>query len=197
MLGARAGEAVDRLVVVADGAQLVRGTEPALEQRLLEKVDVLVLVDCERAVAVAETSSAPSRPRRRAGSQARADPRSRPRPRPPSAARTRRRRSRRGRPGSAAGGRRARAGTSQASAAGSSPTRSRWRGRPPAGTCTGPAACCRSGGGGAPSTRGSGRRDRVRSGGAGRGPPNGRCVPQHPRRRAARAVRASLPPPCP
>ena len=54
MLGARAGEGVDRLVVVADRAELVAVAEPALEQRLLQEVHVLVLVDRERAVAVAD-----------------------------------------------------------------------------------------------------------------------------------------------
>ena len=53
MLRARAGERVDRLVVVADRAELVAVAEPAVEQRLLEQVHVLVLVDRERAVAVA------------------------------------------------------------------------------------------------------------------------------------------------
>ena len=53
MLGRRAGERVDRLVVVADDAELVARAEPELEQRLLEQVDVLVLVDGERAVALA------------------------------------------------------------------------------------------------------------------------------------------------
>lgn len=50
----RAGEAVDRLVPVAHCAELVSVAEPALEQRLLEQVDVLVLVDREREVALAE-----------------------------------------------------------------------------------------------------------------------------------------------
>ncbi len=54
MLRGRAGEGVDRLVVVADDAELVAAAEPALEQRLLEQVDVLVLVDRERSVARAE-----------------------------------------------------------------------------------------------------------------------------------------------
>jgi hypothetical protein len=42
-----AGEAVDRLVVVADHAELVAASEPPLEQGLLEGVHVLVLVDRE------------------------------------------------------------------------------------------------------------------------------------------------------
>ena len=74
--GAGAGEAVDRLVVVPDRAQLVAVAEPALEQRLLEEVDVLVLVDGEREIALAEGVAA-SGSRRRAGSSARAGPRSR------------------------------------------------------------------------------------------------------------------------
>ena len=52
--GAGAREAVDRLVVVADRAELVAVSEPAFEQRLLEQVDVLVLVDREGAVALTE-----------------------------------------------------------------------------------------------------------------------------------------------
>ena len=47
----RSGERVDRLVVVADGADVVALAEPELEQRLLEQVHVLVLVDGERPVA--------------------------------------------------------------------------------------------------------------------------------------------------
>jgi hypothetical protein len=54
VLRRRAREGVDRLVVVADDAELVPVAEPALEQRLLEEVDVLVLVDRERAVALPE-----------------------------------------------------------------------------------------------------------------------------------------------
>ena len=57
--GAGAGEAVDRLVVVPDRAQLVAVAEPALEQRLLEEVDVLVLVDGEREIALAEGAPPP------------------------------------------------------------------------------------------------------------------------------------------
>ncbi len=49
-----AGERVDRLVVVADDAEIVSVAEPEVEERLLEKVDVLVLVDGERAVLRAE-----------------------------------------------------------------------------------------------------------------------------------------------
>ena len=54
MLGAGAGERVDRLVVVADDAEVVAVAEPVLEQRLLQQVHVLVLVDRERAVLRAE-----------------------------------------------------------------------------------------------------------------------------------------------
>src|SRR5439155_11945122 len=57
VLGAGAGEAVDRLVVVADRAEIFPLAEPELEQRLLEEVHVLVLVDGERAVAGAELRS--------------------------------------------------------------------------------------------------------------------------------------------
>ena len=50
--GAREG--VDRLIVVADDADLVAAAEPELEQALLQKVHVLVLVDRECAVLRAE-----------------------------------------------------------------------------------------------------------------------------------------------
>ena len=53
VLRARAGEGVDRLVVVADRAQLVAVAEPAVEKGLLEQVHVLVLVDGERLIAAA------------------------------------------------------------------------------------------------------------------------------------------------
>src|SRR5207237_562088 len=49
---ARTREAVDRLVVVADGAELVPPAEPEIEQRLLEEVHVLVLIDGEGAPAL-------------------------------------------------------------------------------------------------------------------------------------------------
>ena len=58
-LGRGAGEAVDRLVVVADRAELVAVAEPELEQRLLEQVHVLVLVDRERAEALAQGGQRP------------------------------------------------------------------------------------------------------------------------------------------
>ena len=54
VLRARTGERVDRLIVVADDAQVVPVAEPQIEQRLLQQVDVLVLVDGERAVLGAE-----------------------------------------------------------------------------------------------------------------------------------------------
>ncbi len=54
VLGAGAGEGVDRLVVVADDAEVVAVAEPEVEQRLLQQVDVLVLVDGEGGVARAE-----------------------------------------------------------------------------------------------------------------------------------------------
>ena len=47
------GERVDGLVVVADGAELVTIAEPALEERLLQEVDVLVFVHRERAEVLA------------------------------------------------------------------------------------------------------------------------------------------------
>ena len=77
VLGAGAGERVDRLVVVADDAEVVAVAEPEVEQRLLQQVDVLVLVDGERAVLRAERRRAPARPPRRAAPRARAGPRSR------------------------------------------------------------------------------------------------------------------------
>ena len=59
VLRRRAGERVDRLVVVADCAELVARAEPAVEERLLEQVHVLVLVDREGAVALAEGAERP------------------------------------------------------------------------------------------------------------------------------------------
>ena len=50
----RARERVDRLVLVADDAQVARLAEPQLEQPLLERVRVLVLVDAEPALARAD-----------------------------------------------------------------------------------------------------------------------------------------------
>jgi hypothetical protein len=50
----RPRERVDRLVIVADGAEVVSAAEPELEERLLQEVHVLVLVDRERAKARAE-----------------------------------------------------------------------------------------------------------------------------------------------
>src|SRR5207248_11249659 len=52
-------EAVDRLVVVADGAELVPAAEPELQKRLLQQVDVLVLVDREASVALAHGGDGP------------------------------------------------------------------------------------------------------------------------------------------
>ena len=112
-LGARAREAVDRLVVVADRAEVVPVAEPEIEQRLLEEVDVLVLVDGEGAPAVVHRRAARRRRSPAGAPSARAGPRSRAAPRPPSAARTPGTRAARGRAGSAARGRRASRGTSR------------------------------------------------------------------------------------
>ena len=49
--GGRSREPVDRLVVVAHDAQVVTAAEPFPQERLLQKVDVLVLIYRERAVA--------------------------------------------------------------------------------------------------------------------------------------------------
>ena len=54
MLRSGAGERVDRLIVVTDDAEIVAVAEPVLEQALLQQVDVLILVDGERAVLRAE-----------------------------------------------------------------------------------------------------------------------------------------------
>ena len=121
------------------------------------------------------------RPRAR-GSCARADPRSRARRRRSSASRTRGRRGARGRPAAAARGRRAPRCTSAASAGGSSPTRSPSRDRRPGGTCTAPAAGCRSAAGAAPSSRGSAP-GRPQSDAAARAPPSGTSTHARPRRR--------------
>ena len=45
------GERVDRLVLVADDREVVAAAEPGVEQRLLERVRVLVLVDREPSIA--------------------------------------------------------------------------------------------------------------------------------------------------
>ena len=50
----RAGERVDRLVDVADDAQVRPVAQPQLEQPLLERARVLVLVDAEPALAGAD-----------------------------------------------------------------------------------------------------------------------------------------------
>jgi hypothetical protein len=55
-----AGEAVDRLVGVADDAQVVATAEPGVEQPLLQRRDVLVLVDDEGAVARPELLATPA-----------------------------------------------------------------------------------------------------------------------------------------
>ena len=52
--GRGAGERVDRLVGVADDRQVVAPAEPGVEQRLLEGVGVLVFVDAEPAIPVAD-----------------------------------------------------------------------------------------------------------------------------------------------
>ena len=56
----RAGEGVDRLVRVADDGQVVAAAEPGVEHALLERRDVLVLVDDEAAVAVPELLGDPA-----------------------------------------------------------------------------------------------------------------------------------------
>ena len=53
-LARRAGERVDRLVLVPDDAQVGAVAEPQLEQPLLERVRVLVLVDADPALACAD-----------------------------------------------------------------------------------------------------------------------------------------------
>ena len=50
----RPGERVDRLVLVTDDGEVVPPAQPRVEERLLERVRVLVLVDREPAVAVAD-----------------------------------------------------------------------------------------------------------------------------------------------
>ena len=47
VVGRGAGEGVDRLVGVADHAQVVAAAQPGVEQALLQRRDVLVLVDDE------------------------------------------------------------------------------------------------------------------------------------------------------
>ena len=47
MPGSRTDERVDRLVVVSNGAEVIALAEPTVKQRLLEQVDVLILVHRE------------------------------------------------------------------------------------------------------------------------------------------------------
>ena len=54
ILRGRAGEGVDRLVVVADDAEIAPFAHPQVQQRRLQQVDVLELVDGERVIALAE-----------------------------------------------------------------------------------------------------------------------------------------------
>jgi fructose-specific component phosphotransferase system IIB-like protein len=73
------GEAVDRLLRVADDAQVVAAAEPGVEQPLLQRGDVLVLVDDERAVAEPEllattAFSSSARPSAAAGRRSRPPP---------------------------------------------------------------------------------------------------------------------------
>ena len=159
------GEAVDRLVVVADRAELVALAEPELEQRLLEQVHVLVLVDRERAPALAherERGVVVLEHADRALEQILEVERARLFLAPLVLAEDAMRevgRDRRLVPFEPAEVRLA------ASAGGSSPTRPRWRDRPPDGTCTAAAAGCRSAGAAGPSSRGCapGRRAKRRS----------------------------------
>ncbi len=102
VLGPGAGEGVDRLVVVADDAEIVAVAEPVLEQGLLQKIDVLILVDGERAVLRAEGRRRACVVSRTGAPPARAGPRSREARRPACVARTRRRPAPSGRSGSAA-----------------------------------------------------------------------------------------------
>ena len=54
VVGRGAGERVDRLVLVADDADVLAIAEPQLQEALLERVRVLVLVDAEPALAGAD-----------------------------------------------------------------------------------------------------------------------------------------------
>src|SRR5919201_1832834 len=54
VVGGRAGEGVDRLVLVADHRQVAPLPQPGVQQGLLQRVGVLVLVDREPAVAAAD-----------------------------------------------------------------------------------------------------------------------------------------------
>ena len=89
VLGRRAGERVDRLVIVADHAEVVALAEPAFEQAGLERVHVLVFVDGERGEAPVDLARGVAGARRTGAARARACPRSRAAPSRSCAARTR------------------------------------------------------------------------------------------------------------
>ena len=91
MVGRGAGERVDRLVVVADDADVVAVAEPPVEQRRLQRVHVLVLVDRERVEPFADRRRPRPGTRRTSGPRAPACPRSRSCPSLPCAARSPRR----------------------------------------------------------------------------------------------------------
>ena len=199
VLGRRAGEGVDRLVRVADHAQVVAVAEPRVEQPLLQRRDVLVLVDHEVPVAAADLlrdvghllqrpghdqqqvgeveltprAAWPARTRRRPWRSCPASSRSRGRPR----GRARRR--------------------SPASPAPPSPSRSRRRGR--AARCGRPATAsapprCRPSAAGCPGRRAARRRGcAARSTATAAGRRRGTCAPARPAPRGARSRERSSP----
>ncbi len=62
MRGRRARERIDRLIVIPHDTELVSVSEPQPQQRLLERVDVLVLVDGDRVDPVADRLRGSRRP---------------------------------------------------------------------------------------------------------------------------------------
>ena len=136
VVGRRAGERVDRLVVVAHDAEVVASAEPAVEQPRLQRVHVLELVDGEGVEPRAGRLGGLGVLVEQSGRRARACPRSRSAPSSACAARTPRRSGASAPAGSAARdaleiGQVPAAGRSS----GSSPIRSRRRARGGGGTC--------------------------------------------------------------
>ena len=202
VLARRPGEGVDRLVLVTDHGQVVAPAEPRLEERCLERIGVLVLVDREPAVAVADLG----RDRRVRVDQSdrqlehvlEVDP-TRPDPWPPRSVGT-------GRPSGPAGATRRGprrspgARTRPAGSAGPWPIRSPPRGHGRRGSDSRRAGPWPTGRGSAPWIRGwpvdPSRGRAARNVGAGGARPHGTSTPRRPAGPAPRVVPASRPPPC-
>ena len=195
-----AGERVDRLVVVADHADVVAVAYPRVEERRLQRVHVLVLVDRERVEPRAEHLGGVGVLLEQVDREREHVLEVDPAHRRASCARSPRTRGASGRPGSAARARRAQPAYAAGSirrffahsisfaqlatrrelVRASAATGRTWRSRPPCGRAPagGPRRCARS-------TATAARRARR----------SGTCARRRPGRRAGRAARAARPPP--